>query len=73
MNIEQTKANIIEAIDFLSPKALEDLKSFVNFLQFKEQPEYSETAGKIVKLEGLWKDLPFDINDEDIRQARREL
>ena len=32
-----------------------------------------KTPRKIAKLEGLWKDLPFDIKDEDIRQARHEL
>jgi len=73
MSVEQTKANIMEAIDSLSSKALEELEVFVDFLRFKEQPKAFETTRKIVKLEGLWKDLPFDINDEDIRQVRHEL
>ncbi len=72
MNVEQTRANIMEAIDSLSPKALGDLEVFIDFLRFKEQPKAFETTRKIVKLEGLWKDLPFDINDEDIRQMRHE-
>jgi hypothetical protein len=73
MNVEQNKANIMEAIDSLSPKALEELGVFIDFLRFKEQTKAFETTRKIIKLEGLWKDLPFDINDEDIRQARHEL
>jgi len=26
-----------------------------------------------MQLEGLWKDVPFDVNTDEIRQARREL
>jgi len=42
-------------------------------LRFKEQPTDFETTRKVIKLEGLWKDLSFDINDKDIRQVRHEL
>jgi hypothetical protein len=28
---------------------------------------------RVVQLEGLWKDIPFDISADEIRQARREL
>ena len=28
---------------------------------------------RVVRLEGLWKNVPFDISHEDIRQVRREL
>ncbi|MBC8232804.1 hypothetical protein H8E77_24925 [bacterium] len=73
MSVEHTKANIMETINFLSPKALDELEVFVDFLIFKEQPKVFETNRKIVKLEGLWKDLPFDINNEDIRQVRHGL
>ncbi len=27
----------------------------------------------VIQLEGLWKDVPFDISTDEIRQARREL
>jgi hypothetical protein len=30
-------------------------------------------ARNIIKLEGLWKRVPFDITDEDVREARQEL
>ncbi|MBC8232699.1 hypothetical protein H8E77_24385 [bacterium] len=53
MDVEQTKANIMEAMDSLSPKALEDLEVFIDFLRFKEQPKAFETTRKIIKLEGL--------------------
>jgi hypothetical protein len=28
---------------------------------------------RVIQLEGLWKDVPFDISTDEIRQARREL
>jgi len=28
---------------------------------------------RVIQLEGLWKDLPFDLSADEIRQARREL
>jgi len=28
---------------------------------------------RVIQLEGLWKDVPFDISTAEIRQARREL
>ncbi len=74
MNIEQTKTKILEAINALSPEALAELQLFLDFLRFKEQPKgFEKSFQKIVNLEGLWRDLPFDITDDDIRQVRREL
>jgi hypothetical protein len=28
---------------------------------------------RVIQLEGLWKDIPFDITTDEIRQARREV
>ena len=28
---------------------------------------------RVIQLEGLWKDVPFDVSTEEMRQARREL
>ena len=73
MSIEQTKTRILEEIAKLSPEDLSELQLFLDFLQFKEQSKvFEKSSRKIVKLEGLWKDLPFDITDDDIRQVRRE-
>jgi hypothetical protein len=30
-------------------------------------------AKRVIQLEGLWKDVPFDVSTDEIRQARREL
>jgi len=35
--------------------------------------EAQESSKHVVRLEGLWKDIPFDVSDEDIREVRREL
>ena len=71
MNTKQI--NILETINELSPEALAELQLFLDFLCFKEQPKaFEKSSRNIVKLEGLWKDLPFDITDDDIRQVRRE-
>jgi hypothetical protein len=32
-----------------------------------------ERSKRVVQLERLWKDIPFDVSTEDIREARREL
>ena len=34
--------------------------------------EQAKSKKEVVKLEGLWKDVPFDISDEDIRQLRHD-
>jgi predicted DNA-binding antitoxin AbrB/MazE fold protein len=28
---------------------------------------------RVIRLEGLWKDIPFDVSHEDIRQVRQKL
>jgi hypothetical protein len=32
-----------------------------------------EQSRRVVRLEGLWQDTPFDVSTEDIRQVRQEL
>ena len=32
-----------------------------------------EQSRRVVRLEGLWQDTPFDVSPEDIRQVRQEL
>jgi hypothetical protein len=32
-----------------------------------------ERPERVVKLESLWKDIPFDVSTEDIREVRQEL
>ena len=32
-----------------------------------------ERSRRVVQLGGLWKDIPFDVSTEDIRQVRQEV
>lgn len=32
-----------------------------------------ESPKRVIQLGGLWKDVPFDVSNEDVRQVRREL
>ena len=36
-------------------------------------PNGERRPKRVMQLEGLWKDVPFDVNTDEIRQARREL
>src|SRR5262249_50263387 len=48
--------------------------TLLKLLETKGQKEHAGRASRsIVKLEGLWKDVPFDITDEDVHEARHEL
>lgn len=69
---EQAKYRVMEKLSDLSPKALNELLVFIDFLYFREQAADSPDK-KTIKLEGIWKDVPFDITDDDIRQVRHEL
>ena len=70
LSVEQAKSKIMEGLAHLSLEALNELVVFVEFLYSKEQAA-SPLNKEVVKLEGLWKNVPFDITDEDIRQLRR--
>lgn len=38
-----------------------------------EAQKPKDVPKRVVRLGGLWKDIPFDISPEDLRQVRREL
>ncbi len=69
LSVEQAKSKIMEGLANLSLEALNELVVFVEFLHSREQGV--PPSKEVVKLEGLWKNVPFDITDEDIRQLRR--
>jgi len=69
---KQARYKIVERLAELSPEALKELLVFIDFLRFREQAN-DQPDKKIVKLEGIWKDVPFDITDDDIRQVRHDL
>lgn len=64
------KRKVDETVAKLPPGSLWELSSFLDFLVFK----YRVTdARPIVALGGLWKDVPFDVTDEDVRALRQEV
>ncbi len=67
-DVATLKAEIISALDFLSPEGLQLLREFVAFLHSRgEQPA---PQGRIVKLGGLWEGYTF--TEKEITAARRE-
>jgi hypothetical protein len=65
-NVVVTKQKIYQALQTLPPDALKQVERVVDNLQ-------SKATKPPVKLEGFWKDIPFDIDIRTIRRLRREL
>ncbi len=65
-NVVATKQKIYQALQTLPPDALKEVERVVDNLQ-------SKTPKPPLKLEGLWKDIPFDVDTRTIRRVRREL
>ncbi len=64
----------LDTLNELSEHQVGEVEDFAEFLRMKAQcRRTSKGFRNIIKLEGLWKDLPFDITEEDVREARREL
>ncbi len=57
-------------VDKLPPQGLEELGMFLEFLEYKYQDEPHTSA---VALGGMWRELAFDVTDEDVRALRREI
>jgi len=64
------KQRVYQALEELPPESFEELVDFLDFLKFKYE---RKPSGKVVALGGLWKDLEFDVSDEEIRELRREV
>lgn len=65
------KEQIQRELQHLPPDSLAEVVHFIDYLKFRIGHTRSEGA-KVVKLGGLWKDIPFDVTDEDIRTVRKE-
>lgn len=64
------RSKVDKVLDKLPPDGQEELARFLNFLADKYRVEQN---GKIVALEGIWKDIPFEITDEDVRNLREDI
>ena len=63
-------SEIERTVRTLPPEAQKELQHFVDYLQHKYR---TASPGDVVKLSGLWADVDFDVNDEDVRALRRRV
>jgi len=63
------KQRITDAVEALPAETLPEVLQFVEFLRSKT---VAPRPKRIVRLRGLWANIPFDVNDENIRQLRRQ-
>jgi len=59
---------ILECVRTLPPSQQEKVREFAEQLRQQSQP-----AVPLKSLEGLWSRYSFDLTDEDITEARREM
>ena len=60
---------IEQAIRELPPTAQMELAQFIDYLRYK----YSDAEPPILALEGLWADVDFEVNEDDVRRLREEI
>lgn len=68
---ETLRQQLRQAIVRLSEEHLVEVMHFVDYLQYREQAQ--QIRPKVVALEGLWKDIPFDITHDDVRTLRHQV
>ena len=64
------KQKVYETIEQLPPGSFEELADFLDFLSYKYR---NDDLGKNVVLGGLWKDVPLDVTDEDVRSLQQKI
>jgi hypothetical protein len=74
MPVAPSIEKLVDTLSTLSEDQIGEVQDFVEFLRAKTRRKQTKRRSRnIVKLEGLWKNLPFDIADDDVREARHEL
>jgi len=68
---ENLREELRRAVARLSREQLVEVMHFIEYLQYRDQARRDER--RIVALEGLWKDVPFDITHDDVRALRRQV
>jgi hypothetical protein len=70
MDSTATKEQILQILDELPEESLAEVSQFLDFLKFKagKSPALPK---RVVKLGGLWEDVPFDVTDDEVRALRR--
>jgi hypothetical protein len=74
MPVTPSIEKLVDTLNTLSEDQIGEVQDFVDFLKAKTRGERTKRRSRnIVKLEGLWKNVPFDITEDDVREARHEL
>ena len=74
MAVSKRIKGLLGTLNELSEDQVREVEDFAEFLKAKTRRDrVGRVSRNIIKLEGLWKDVPFDITDEDVRQMRQEL
>ena len=74
MTVSKRIEKLLGTLNELSENQVSEVGDFAEFIKAKKRRKRGGRAShNIVKLEGLWKHAPFDVTDEDVREARREL
>lgn len=64
------KEKILNTIEELPAERMQEVLDFVEFLRRKTSVSKPK---RIVRLRGLWADIPFDVTNGDIRLLRRQV
>lgn len=65
-DVARTKQRIYKGLDSLTPDALTKIAEVVDSLQ-------THHTNAPLALGGMWKDIPFDITNRDVRALRRKI
>lgn len=64
------KHKVAKTLGALPPQGLEELSQYLDFLGTKYRKGQSD---QVLALGGRWRNLPFDVSDEDVRALRRQV
>ena len=70
MDSTATKERILQALNELPEESLVEVSQFLDYLNFKAKKSPASSK-QVVKLGGLWEDVPFDVTDDEVRELRR--
>jgi hypothetical protein len=57
----------------LPPEGVEELGRFLDLLSDKYQGKQTGGIAALAALGGLWQEIPFEVEDEEIRALRRRI
>ncbi len=70
--IQSLRELLSQQLNYLSPSHLLELSSFLGYLKHRDNLSTAKKPSPMT-LEGLWKDLPLEVTEEDIRHLRQQL